>query len=115
MTVKQISAETKHSPVFSISAKNGTGIKQVLAYLSGYLAQPREEQLTHQRHMALAKQAAGKLAQAASAVRNGVQLDMIAVDLREALWLLGRITGESVDEKLLDEIFFHVLRGEMSL
>ena len=105
VTVKQISAETKHFPVFSISAKNGTGIKQILEYLAGYLTQPREEQLTHQRHMALAKQAAGKLTQAASAVRDGVQLDLIAVDLREALWLLGRITGESVDEKLLDEIF----------
>ncbi|MEA5146727.1 MAG: hypothetical protein VB041_11895 [Candidatus Limiplasma sp.] len=30
---------------------------------------------------------------------------MAAVDLRDALWLLGRITGESVDDQLLDEIF----------
>ncbi len=105
LTVGQISAETKHAPVFSISAKNATGIRQVLDYLAQYLSRPREEQLTHQRHMALASQAAEKLSQAASSIREGVQLDLIAVDLREALWLLGRITGESVDDKLLDEIF----------
>jgi tRNA modification GTPase len=105
VTVAQIGAVTKHSPVFSISAKNGTGIKRIMDYLAQYLSQPNEEQLTHQRHMALAKQAAEKLSQAVSAIREGAQLDLIAVDLREALWLLGRITGESVDEKLLDEIF----------
>lgn len=105
LTAGQIAAETKHAPVLSISAKNATGIQQVLDYLAQFLAAPSEEQLTHQRHMALAKQAAEKLAQAAASLRNGAQLDLIAVDLREALWLLGRITGESVDEKLLDEIF----------
>ncbi|MBN1778211.1 MAG: tRNA uridine-5-carboxymethylaminomethyl(34) synthesis GTPase MnmE [Clostridiales bacterium] len=112
LTVKQISTVTKHTPVFSISAKNGTGLKQVLDYLAQYLKQPREDMLTHQRHIALAKQAAEKLQQAAEAVRTGVQLDLIAVDLREALWLLGRITGESVDERLLDEIFSNFCVGK---
>lgn len=112
VTVAQIGAETKHSPVFSISAKNRTGIKQILDYLAQYLTQPNEEQLTHQRHMALAKQAAEKLSQVVSAIREGAQLDLIAVDLREALWLLGRITGESVDEKLLDEIFYTFCVGK---
>jgi len=105
LTVKHIASITKHSPVFSISAKNGTGLTQVYDYLKGYLSQPREDMLTHQRHIALSKQAAEKMLQASEAVRGGVQLDLIAVDLREALWLLGRITGESVDDKLLDEIF----------
>lgn len=105
VTADQVKEITKHSPVFSVSAKNGTGIQQILDYLAGFLAQPREELLTHQRHMALARQAGEKLSQASASIRDGVQLDLIAVDLREALWLLGRITGESVDEKLLDEIF----------
>jgi len=105
ITAAQIAAVSSHAPVLSISAKNNTGIQQVLAYLSKFLAQPREEMLTHQRHMALARQAADKLSQTIASIQAGVQLDLIAVDLREALWLLGRITGESVDEKLLDEIF----------
>ena len=104
VTTGQIKA-VKHSPVFSVSAKNGNGLSQVLSYLSQFLTQPREEMLTHQRHIALAQQAAAKLIQAIEALRGGTQLDLIAVDLRETLWLLGRITGESVDDKLLDEIF----------
>ena len=105
VTIEQIVSVTKHSPVLSISARNGTGLDQVREFLSQFLAQPREEQLTHQRHIALALQTADKLTQAADALKGGIQLDLVAVDLREALWLLGRITGESVDDKLLDEIF----------
>jgi tRNA modification GTPase len=105
VSVEQVSAVSRHSPVYSISARNGTGLGQVLEYLSHFLALPREDNLTHQRHIALALQAAAKLKQAADALESGTQLDLIAVDLREALWLLGRITGESVDDKLLDEIF----------
>ena len=105
ITVAQISAETNHAPVLSISAMNGTGIPQVLSYLETFLLKPREDMLTHQRHMTLAREAAEKLTQASASLRDGALLDLVAVDLREALWLLGRITGESVDDKLLDEIF----------
>ena len=105
LTVPQIAAETEHAPVISVSAKNGTGLQAILDYLYGFLAQPREDMLTHQRHTALARQAADKLSQALESLKDGAPLDLAAVDLREALWLLGRITGESVDEKLLDEIF----------
>lgn len=105
LTAEQIAAETSRTPVFSISAMTGTGIEQILDYLGRFLMQPREDLLTHQRHTALARQTAEKLRQAVSSLRDGAQLDLVAVDLREALWLLGRITGESVDDQLLDEIF----------
>ena len=105
ITTEQINSYSKHSSVFSISAKNGTGLYQVLSFLKKFLTLPRQDMLTHQRHIALAKQTADKLSQTVQALQNGTQLDLIAVDLREALWLLGRITGESVDENLLDEIF----------
>ena len=55
--------------------------------------------------MAAARGATERLAQALRALEDGLPLDIAAVDLREALWMLGRITGESVDDKLLDEIF----------
>jgi tRNA modification GTPase len=34
-----------------------------------------------------------------------VPLDLCAVDLNDALAALGQITGENVDEALLDEVF----------
>jgi len=36
---------------------------------------------------------------------GGVPLDLCAVDLNEALAALGRITGENVNDQLLDEVF----------
>ena len=39
-------------------------------------------------------------------------LDLAAVDLHEALYLLGRITGDSVDEQLLDDIFSRFCVGK---
>ncbi len=105
VTAEQIAAYGIRNDVYSISAINGTGIDQVLTYLSQFLIRPTDDVLTHQRHTALALQAADKMAQALQSIREKTQLDLVAVDLREALWLLGRITGESVDDKLLDEIF----------
>jgi tRNA modification GTPase len=61
--------------------------------------------LTHQRHITAARQAVERLSQARRALEDGLPLDVAAVDLREALWILGRITGDSVDDRLLDEIF----------
>ncbi len=105
VTAEQIAGLGITRDVYSISAMDGTGVEQVLFYLSQFLVRPGDDMLTHQRHTALALQAAGKMAQAILSIQGNTQLDLIAVDLREALWLLGRITGESVDDKLLDEIF----------
>jgi tRNA modification GTPase len=105
VTAEQLAAFGIHNDVYSISAMDGSGMDQVLRYLSQFLVRPSDDVLTHQRHTALALQAADKMAQAILSIQGETQLDLVAVDLREALWLLGRITGESVDDKLLDEIF----------
>ena len=105
VTADTVAALTPHAPVLSVSAKTGQGLAQVRDYLAAQARLPREGMLTHERHMAAARTATAKLSQALDALRQGLPLDMAALDLREALWTLGRITGDSVDEKLLDEIF----------
>ncbi len=105
LTEADVAAHTALRPILTISAKTGQGLAAVRDYLAAQARLPREGMLTHKRHMAAARQAAEKLAQAGAALKQGLPLDMAAVDMREALWLLGRITGESVDDKLLDEIF----------
>ena len=105
LTALDIAAHTAHAPILTLSAKTGQGLAQVRAYLASQAKLPREGMLTHERHMAAAREAAARLTQALAALDAGVPLDVAAVDLREALWALGRITGESVDDRLLDEIF----------
>ncbi|MDD3213837.1 MAG: tRNA uridine-5-carboxymethylaminomethyl(34) synthesis GTPase MnmE [Eubacteriales bacterium] len=105
VTIADITPVTKHAPILALSAKTGQGLDKVRAYLVAQAKLPGEGMLTHERHMAAARKAAERLAQAQTALEEGMPLDVAAVDLHEALWLLGRITGESVDDRLLDEIF----------
>ncbi|NLI21413.1 MAG: tRNA uridine-5-carboxymethylaminomethyl(34) synthesis GTPase MnmE [Clostridiales bacterium] len=105
LTLADVAAHTAHAPILTLSAKTGQGLAQVRAYLASQAKLPREGMLTHERHMAAAREAAARLTQALAALEAGVPLDVAAVDLREALWSLGRITCESVDDRLLDEIF----------
>lgn len=105
ITPAQVAENTSHTPILTLSAKTGQGLEKVKAYLAQQARLPQEGMLTHQRHMAAARQTVARLRQALDALGNGLPLDVAEVDLREALWMLGRITGESVDDKLLDEIF----------
>ena len=99
-------------PIFPISALNGEGLAPVLDFLRGFLSQPNQWQLVQERHMALARQAAARLRQAQAGLGVGAPLDLAAIDLHEALYLLGRITGDSVDEQLLDDIFSRFCVGK---
>lgn len=114
---EQVSAELVQTiipnrPAFGLSAKTGDGLESVRDYLRGYLRKPQELMLTHERHMSVARQALERLKQAQTGLACDQPLDLAAVDLHEALYLLGRITGDSVDEQLLDDIFSRFCVGK---
>lgn len=98
--------------VISLSAKTGEGVAKVRDYLRGFVQKPQELMLTHERHMSVARQALDRLKQAQAGLKFDQPLDLAAVDLHEALYLLGRITGDSVDEQLLDDIFSRFCVGK---
>ena len=112
VTVESVVAQTNHRDVFAISARNGSGLEQVRDWLKGFLRQPQEWMLTHERHMSVARKALERLHQAKEGLFCDQPLDLAAVDLHEALYLLGRITGDSVDEQLLDDIFSRFCVGK---
>ena len=43
--------------------------------------------------------------EARASLENGAGLELAAVDLRQAMACLGEITGDQVEERLLDEVF----------
>lgn len=112
VTLKEAEALTAHRPVLTISAVDGGGLESVKDYLRQFTKLPQELLLTHERHMQVAGEALGRLRQARDGLKNDQPLDLAAVDMHEALYLLGRITGDSVDEQLLDEIFSHFCVGK---
>ena len=88
-----------------LSAVTGEGIAELENAIAAYGAGAGEGVLTQERHMTLAREAAAALRRAADACEEGEAIDVAAVELHEALYTLGRVTGEQVDERLLDDVF----------
>ena len=95
-----------------VSAVTGEGIPLLEKRIAAFGAGAGESALTQQRHMDLARQAARSLLAAADACRDGDPVDLAVIHLQEALACLGRVTGEQVDEKLIDEIFSRFCVGK---
>ena len=91
----------------SISAKTGAGIdalkQAMLAAVEPQAAQ--EVLLSNSRHHAALQQVQQAVTHAAEGLDAGLPADLLAVDLRDALYHLGTITGEVVSNDILDNIF----------
>lgn len=68
--------------------------------------------VTRTRHKHALLEAQQGLERALATFRGGLPLDLIAVDLYEALEHLGEITGETVRENVLDQIFAQFCIGK---
>lgn len=112
VTAAEVKQICEYETILSISAKDETGLEQVLDFLRENAGHPQELLLTQERHISTARQALERIVQARAGLQSDLPLDLCAVDLHEALYLLGRITGDSVDEQLLDDIFSHFCVGK---
>jgi len=97
----------KAQDVLPCCCRTGEGVKAVLqAALQAAGAQHSEQSLiTNARHAACLQRAQRGLANALQAYRAGIPADIAAEDAREALQALGEITGATVSEQVIDEIF----------
>ena len=89
----------------SVSAATGDGLPALEEKISRFAQGAGESALTQARHMALAREAAAALRRAAQDCAEGQSVDVAELALQEALRALGRITGEQVDEMMIDDIF----------
>ena len=95
-----------------VSAKTGSGLPELVEKIRSYVPKVSSTALTEERHIRLALSAAEALDAAANAGRETGLIDLAAVHLHEALDDLSRITGDRVDEKLLDDIFSRFCVGK---
>lgn len=95
-----------------VSAASGEGIRELEARVAAFGAHAGESALTQERHMHLAREAAAALRRAAEGCQAGEPVELAVVELHEALSVLGRITGEQVDERLMDDIFSRFCVGK---
>ncbi|MDP4180183.1 MAG: tRNA uridine-5-carboxymethylaminomethyl(34) synthesis GTPase MnmE [Bacillota bacterium] len=96
--------------VIKLSLKDGIGIGQIEDEITnlfniGSVALNDEILVTNVRHKNMIELAHKRIENAMAAYENGMPLDMITIDIKDAAEYLGQITGESVSEDVLHEIF----------
>lgn len=81
-------------------------------FIKGGIDANSEVLVTNARHKALLDAAAESLGNAAHSYESGMPLDMITIDIKDAAESLGQITGESVSEDVVREIFSRFCIGK---
>lgn len=103
-------------PAVAISTRTGEGVEDLLdalhALITQQAGQAGEPALATVRQLDALRRARGHVDAALAARAAGVPLDLLAIDLRAALHAVGEVTGEAVDEAVLDEIFSRFCIGK---
>lgn len=98
----------------TISAKEGKGIEALKQSMLSTV-EPRAMQqvlLANPRHHEALMRVQQALGQVTQGLEAGIPADLLAVDLREALYYLGSITGEVVSDDILGNIFSRFCIGK---
>ena len=98
----------------NVSTKTGAGIdtlRQAMLDVVGQQA-AQEVLLSNARHCAALQHVLQAVTAAAAGLDAGLPADLIAVDLRDALYHLGSITGEVVSNDILGNIFSRFCIGK---
>jgi tRNA modification GTPase len=106
-------------PVVALSARTGEGLAELEAALADALAAPvtnaagdDETVIFRERHRDAARQAAEAIHRAERGLAVHAPVELIASDLAAAAGALGAITGEIVNEDVLDRVFAEFCVGK---
>lgn len=99
-----------------LSAKNKTGITELTATLTnlankGALSN-NETIVSNSRHFEALNNAYISIKEVQNGIDNEISTDLFAIDIRQALFYLGEITGEVTTEDLLGNIFANFCIGK---
>jgi len=111
-----LSSLSNKAPIFTISAKQNSGIKELAKGISTIykdLGNSTETTLvTNLRHLDALKSSRESLLSVKSGLASSIPTDLVSQDLREALYHLGTITGEITTDEVLGNIFRNFCIGK---
>lgn len=104
-------------PICPISASTGDGLEELKdrllqEVLKGGFTDGPSALLTNTRHIELVRQSAEALERARQSLRDGMPLDCAVIDIRQAWDTLGSITGDTVHDDIVEEIFSRFCLGK---
>ena len=104
-------------PVIAISAMNHQGIDKLEKWIidmffDGQLDISQEVMVTNARHITILEQSIAHLVAVSQGIDQGITNDFLVIDCQSAWEKLGSITGDTVEEDLLDQIFSQFCLGK---
>jgi tRNA modification GTPase len=107
--------EIANYPTVSISAKMNSNIDRLINLLTKHFKiNPTQDQsiVTNSRHYGSLYAAQKEVTAIQNGLSNELSGDLLAIDLRQALFHLGEITGEVTNDELLGNIFANFCIGK---
>lgn len=100
----------------SISAKNKEGIEdlktQLLSFVNTGALRNNETIVTNTRHYDSLIKALEEIQKVSFGLNSGLSSDLMAIDIKQALYYFGEITGEVTNDELLGNIFANFCIGK---
>ena len=106
-TAAQIAKKNSSAQVIEISLKSGAGTENLLSAITERVGTIDFEMsfVRDEREANLLRKAVKHLREAQETIRQNIGIDFVSIDLRAALECLSELTGESVSEDVINEIF----------
>lgn len=116
-TLQQLQERFGIDKVMPLSARTNEGIDRFAAWLKNYVYGSEGTlsdgvYVQNARHEELLRQAMQSLQDAQRAAQERLPYDCIVIDVRNAIDLLGEITGDTVQDEIINEIFARFCIGK---
>ena len=111
--IKKVGKES----VLQISARERTGLEQLEQkitdlFFSGTLEISNQIMVTNIRHIQVLEESLVHVKHFLDVLRSGLSVEFLVIDLQNAWEKLGKITGETIEDDLLDQIFSKFCLGK---
>ncbi|WP_455490818.1 tRNA uridine-5-carboxymethylaminomethyl(34) synthesis GTPase MnmE [Granulicatella sp.] len=117
LSKEDIDPYAKEEEIVTTSMLNKEGIDQLEEKIAGYFFQGQMNErdatyLSNTRHIALLEKAEQALVEVQNGIEMEMPVDLIQIDFTRAWDLLGEITGDSVQDELLTQLFSQFCLGK---
>ena len=117
LSTENIAPYAKEEEIVTTSMLNKEGIDQLEEKIAGYFFQGQMNErdatyLSNTRHIALLEKAEQALVEVQNGIEMEIPVDLIQIDFTRAWDLLGEITGDSVQDELLTQLFSQFCLGK---
>lgn len=114
--LEKLTTDNQQPTAIAISAKEKTGVgalkNQLLSLVNTGALRNNETIVTNTRHYDSLLRALAEIQKVKFGLQQGLSSDLMAIDIRQALYYFGEITGEVTNDELLGNIFANFCIGK---